>query len=300
MKKSLLLSVQKFSVHDGPGIRTTVFFKGCPLRCVWCHNPESQDFDASLLFDAEKCSGCLNCIQHCPASAIQKVSGQPHTDKTRCQACGACVETCLSSARVLAGADLHVDNLLEEIFKDQVFYEESGGGVTFSGGEALWHIEALEILAKACQQRGLHVAVDTCGFAPLETFRRIAPYTDLFLYDLKHMDAELHRFYTGQDNRLILENLRWLSDSGAAIFLRLPLIEGVNAEQGPIEDLLALAGGLRIKQVNLLPYHDTGGSKYARLSRASDRPSFAAPPLERLETIRRQFEKLGLPTVIGG
>ena len=298
MTETLLLSVQKFSVHDGPGIRTTVFFKGCPLRCGWCHNPESQNFAAELLYDREKCSGCLACIASCPVQAIRPGDDAALTDRKLCGACGKCTGACLNSARALAGTSWSEARLLDEIFQDQIFYEQSGGGVTFSGGEALCRIDALESLAAACKLRGLHVAVDTCGHVPAENMRRILPYTDLFLYDLKHMDPEAHRRHTGQDNRLILGNLRLLSDAGAAILLRLPLIEGVNADSGNIEAVLALAAPLRIRQVHLLPYHNTGSSKYAKLGRAS--AEYAAPSPERLAAIREQFAAAGLPTVIGG
>ena len=298
MTETLLLSVQKFSVHDGPGIRTTIFFKGCPLRCGWCHNPESQNFSAELLYDREKCSGCLACISSCPVQAIRPGGNAALTDRKLCVACGKCAEVCLSSARALAGAPWSEAKLLDEIFQDQVFYEQSGGGVTFSGGEALCRIDVLEALAAACKLRGLHVAVDTCGHVPTENVRRILPYTDLFLYDLKHLDPEAHRRHTGQDNRLILDNLRLLSDAGAAILLRLPLIEGVNADPRHIESLLDLVATLRIRQIHLLPYHNTGSSKYAKLGRASS--EYAAPSPEKLAAIREQFAAAGLPTVIGG
>lgn len=298
MKNSLLLSVQKFSVHDGPGIRTTLFFKGCPLHCAWCHNPESQAYSAELLYDREKCSACLACLPRCPAGAISAVDGLPVTDRKACRSCGRCVEFCLNDARSLAGSAVNSAELLQKICRDQIFYEESGGGVTFSGGEALTHLDVLEPLAAACKDRGLHTTVDTCGYAPTDAFRRILPYTDLFLYDLKHMDPDIHRHLTGQDNRLILDNLQWLSEAGADIFLRLPLMEGINAAPDQIEAFLAHIRPLRIKQVNLLPYHNTGSSKYFRLDREFS--AFTAPSPQRLETIRTQFATLGVPTFIGG
>lgn len=299
MKKSLLLSIQKFSVHDGPGIRTTIFFKGCPLRCHWCHNPESQSFRPELLIDPEKCSGCLACISCCPAGVIQAADAIIHTDRQRCTACGRCVPVCRQNARSLAGKPVDEAAILATILQDQIFYEESGGGVTFSGGEALCHSEVLTSLAAACKRQGLHVAVDTCGYAPQVSLQRILPFTDLFLYDLKQLDPLAHRSYTGQDNRLILTNLRWLSDAGAEIWLRIPLIDGVNTAAANIDALLRLAATLRIRQVNLLPYHPTGSSKAARLGRKL--PGRYAPPSpERLDCIRSQFEAIGLPAFIGG
>ncbi len=295
---SLGLTLQKFSIHDGPGIRTTVFFKGCPLRCSWCHNPESQSYRAELLYDAEKCTQCLRCLPHCPQQAI---TASAATDRNLCRACGECSDHCLHGARQIAGRAISPAELLPQLLADQVFYEQSGGGVTFSGGEPLSHIDVLETLAQESKRHRLHVCVDTCGHAPAESFRRSLRYTDLFLFDLKHMDPAKHRLYTGQDNRLILANLRLLSDFGANIFLRLPLIEGINADSENIAATLAFAKTLRLRQVNLLPYHATGRSKYARLGRADETGEQLKPPTpDRLEEIRHQFAAAGFDTHIGG
>jgi len=300
MIKTLVLSVQKFSVHDGPGIRTTVFFKGCPLRCAWCHNPESQNFGTDLLTDNEKCAACGVCASHCPVQAISVSAAGQYTDRSLCRACGECIDFCRKNAREIAGHTAASPELLAEILQDQVFYEQSGGGVTFSGGEAVCHIDELEQLAQNCRRRGLHVTIDTCGHAPQESFRRILPYTDLFLYDLKHMDPGLHHRYTGQDNCLILGNLRYLSEAGAAIHLRIPLIEGINSDAENIEAVLRFAKTLHVLQVNLLPYHNTGSSKYARLGFLPQENTLLAPPAERLEAIQRQFADEGFLTCIGG
>ena len=295
---SLGLTLQKFSIHDGPGIRTTVFFKGCPLRCSWCHNPESQSYRAELLHDAEKCTQCLRCQPRCPQQAI---AANAVTDRNLCRACGDCTDHCLQDARQIAGRSLSPAELLPQILADQVFYEQSGGGVTFSGGEPLSHIDALEALTQECKRHRLHVCIDTCGHAPTESFRRILRFTDLFLFDLKHMEPAKHRLHTGQDNRLILANLRELSDCGANIFLRLPLIEGINADSENIAATLSFAQTLRLKQVNLLPYHATGRSKYARLGRADETGEQLRPPTpDRLEQIRRQFAAAGFDAHIGG
>ena len=295
---SLGLTLQKFSIHDGPGIRTTVFFKGCPLSCSWCHNPESQSYRAELLHDAEKCTQCLRCQPHCPQQAI---AANAATDRNLCRGCGDCIDHCLQDARQIAGRPLSPAELLPQLLADQVFYEQSGGGVTFSGGEPLSHIDALEALTQECKRHRLHVCIDTCGHAPTESFRRILRFTDLFLFDLKQMDPAKHRLHTGQDNRLILANLRELSDCGANIFLRLPLIEGINADSENIAATLSFAQTLRLKQVNLLPYHATGRSKYARLGRADETGKQLRPPTpDRLEQIRRQFAAAGFDAHIGG
>ena len=295
---SLSLSMQKFSVHDGPGIRTTLFFKGCPLRCSWCHNPESQRYSTELLYDAEKCSHCGRCVAYCHHQAISPDGG---TNRKHCQACGRCVDICLQNSRQLAGQTFSANDTLNELLADQVFYEQSGGGVTFSGGEPLTHINVLEPMAGACKRRGLHVCIDTCGHAPTEAFHRILPHADLFLFDLKHMDPALHHRYTGQDNRLILDNLRFLSDAAANIFLRLPLIEGVNADAANVSATLEFAKTVRVRQVNLLPYHATGRSKYSRLGRAAEAGEQLRPPTsDRMEEIHRQFAAAGFDAHIGG
>ena len=301
MSVSLLLSLQKFSIHDGPGIRTVVFFKGCPLRCSWCHNPESQQFDAELMFDAERCTSCGRCVDVCPSRATVRLpGGGVITDRSLCQACGECTDLCLSCVREIAGTFFSPADILREIGKDFIFYEQSGGGVTFSGGEALCHTDALESLAAQCHRQGLHVTIDTCGHVPQDAFRRLLPHTDLFLYDLKHMDPDRHLLYTGQDNRLILSNLRFLSDAGATIWLRVPLIAGVNDDDENLSALREFVQPLRISQVQLLPYHHIGSSKLARLGRAASDDPFAAPVPDRLEAIRSAFEEAGFSTRIGG
>lgn len=302
MSKSdaVVFNLQKFCVHDGPGIRTTLFFKGCPLRCTWCHNPESQSFTPELLFDPEKCTGCGRCAKVCSHSAIHFT---PDTiaavDRTRCVACGRCVDACLIGAREICGYETSIKQLLKEAEKDQVFYDQSGGGITFSGGESLCQLNAVESIARAAKARGIQTAVDTCGHVPFSCFEQILDCVDLFLYDIKHIDPVKHRQLTGQDNVLILDNLKRLSEAGATIFLRLPLIEGINSDDKNIAAILTFIRGLQIRQVNILPYHNTGSSKHLRMG--NNAPSgLAAPAPERLEQIKAQFQASGLPVFIGG
>lgn len=300
MNQAIVFNVQKFSLHDGPGIRTTVFFKGCPLRCQWCHNPESQEALQELLYDQEKCTLCSRCLHACDRGALSMADARLLHARERCDVCGHCADQCLSGAREVAGKRAAFSELLREIEQDRVFYEQSGGGVTFSGGEALSQIDALAELACDCKARGLHVAVDTCGYAPFTSFERILEYTDLFLYDIKHMDDTAHRRYTGQGNELILSNLRRLAATGANIALRLPLIEGVNTHDENIEAIAEFIKDIQLVQVHLLPYHNTGSSKYARLGRPYDPDVLSAPTLTKLQLITARLSLTGHKFHLGG
>lgn len=284
MQTALIFNIQKFSLHDGPGIRTTVFFKGCPLNCLWCHNPESQSYSKQFIYNREKCSECGQCKKVCP--------------EKECICCGRCLDVCPNNAREIAGDSYTVNQLLKEIEKDRPFYEQTKGGVTFSGGEAMTQINFLEEIITACKNSGISVVIDTCGYVPWGNFLRILDKTDLFLYDLKLMDPLLHKKYTGQDNQLILENLKELSRRGAKINLRLPLIEGINTKDDQLKEIIQFINGLKIAEVSLLPYHDLGRSKYEKLGIEGE--MFLSPSLERLEEIKSMFAKAGFRVSIGG
>ena len=302
MSQALVFNLQKFCVHDGPGIRTTVFFKGCPLRCSWCHNPESQKNEPEMLCDRTRCSGCGVCRTVCPNGAIELRGGEMRSVSGRCKACGRCSEDCLSGARQLAGRRYTLTDLVKLVERDRPFYEESGGGVTLSGGEALSQGEAAAALAEELSRRGIHVALDTCGHCPPETLRKLLPWTDLFLYDLKHMDAQLHRRYTGQDNALILQNLRLLLESGAKVALRLPLLAGMNDDEKNIGAVLAFIAGHAVERVHLLPYHTWGRDKWNRIPDEcrSEKLCFAPPDQARLEEIAQRFRQAHYEVRIGG
>lgn len=300
MNKAIVVNMQKYSVHDGPGIRTTVFFKGCPLNCMWCHNPETQSFKRQFMLDSEKCCGCGRCAAACPEKAILMQNENPFTDMNKCMRCGRCVDFCVNGARDIAGKEWTMQELMKEIEKDRMFYEQSGGGVTLSGGECMMQIDFLEELIERCNEKGISVVVDTCGHAPYESFQRIKDKVQLFLYDVKLVNSEKHRKYTGQDNSLILENLRRLVEDGAEIKLRIPLIQGINTDDENIRDTISLARELGLHNVNLLPYHDIGKGKYERLNRHYQEELMKVPSDETMQWIKGEFEKNGFHVKIGG
>ena len=295
MQTGILFDVKRFAIHDGPGIRTTVFFKGCPLSCLWCHNPESQSSGPQLLYWAERCIGCGACVGACAAGAVSLENGVAKTDRALCTGCGACVEICPPQAREIAGEAWWLDRLLDTIERDLLFYDESGGGVTLSGGEPLAQPEfALDVLA-ACKSRRIHTAVDTCGFAEWDVLDAVASQTDLFLYDVKHLDDDRHRELTGVSNGLILENLERLSEAGHRIWIRYPLIPCVNDAEGEIAALGRIVSRLKsVDAVHLLPFHRGGKRKRAGLGLAPARiptgPSAAASADVAAAILRRLIE----------
>ncbi|OQB24421.1 MAG: 4-hydroxyphenylacetate decarboxylase activating enzyme [Firmicutes bacterium ADurb.Bin182] len=300
MKKACVIDIQRYCIHDGDGIRTTVFFKGCPLRCVWCHNPESMNFEPQLLYSREKCGLCLLCKKACPISCIETGPNGVLT-QPGCTGCGGCVDVCPNGAREIAGKSCSAQDILNELDKDAMFYEQSGGGVTLSGGEALAQdADFLEELLKGCKKRGFHVSIDTSGQAPWSKFERVIPYTDVFLYDIKLMDGERHKKYTGSGNELILSNLTKLSETGAKIYIRLPLIEGINCSDEDMNEILRFLKGINVQRVYLLPYHKIGSHKREKLGLEEAATDMAPPDRERLERIKGNFEQNGFDARIGG
>lgn len=299
---SLITDIQKYSIHDGDGIRTTVFFKGCHLRCTWCHNPETQSFQKELLFDVEKCVGCGACISSCPNGAITLAEGKAKTDRNTCNACAACVNQCNLNLREIAGKEYSIDKLVKELKKDEMFYEESGGGVTLSGGEVMMaDMDYVESLVKKLYRFGISVTIDTCGQAPYENFERILPYVDTFLYDIKTMDTDLHKKYMGSGNELILSNLEKLSQAGARIYIRIPVIKGVNATEASMKDIISYVQEKHIQatRVNLLPYHNTGSGKYERVGMCYKGVDFQTPNKEEMNHFLELFREAGFHDVKG-
>ena len=255
-KTATVFDIQKCSFIDGPGIRTTVFFKGCNLACKWCHNPESQSPKRELMIQTKKCVGCGKCLEKCPNKFAS------------CDLCGKCTTYCPVSAREIVGKEYTVDQVLSEILLDKQFYLSSGGGVTFSGGECMLRVDFLAELLKKCKENGVHTAIDTAGCVPYESFLKVLPYTDLILYDVKCFSEELHLQGTGVSNRLILKNLERLSrETDCEIMVRIPVIPGYNTAVEELSSMAKFLASLRIKAVELLPYHTMGNYKYQALNR---------------------------------
>ena len=301
MVTGIIFDVKKFSIHDGPGIRTTVFFKGCPLSCWWCHNPEGQAQQPELLLWESRCIRCGACLEVCPQGAISWDDDVASTDREKCTLCGACVEACYAEAREIVGREVTPAQVMAQIEQDIPFYDESGGGVTFSGGEPLLQQDFLLALLRACQEQEIHTAVDTCGFAPWEVLDQIRAYVGLFLYDLKLMDDAKHRKLTGVSSELILRNLQMLSERGHNIFLRVPIVPGVNDDDENIRQIGTFAAGLpHLNRVDILPYHRAASNKYERLNRVYELPETRPPSNERLAEIAHILQSFGLQVKTGG
>jgi pyruvate formate lyase activating enzyme len=297
----IVFDIKKFSIHDGPGIRTTVFFKGCPLSCWWCHNPEGQFPAPELVFREDRCIRCGACLEVCDQGAISWDGDVVSTDREKCVLSGACVEVCYAEAREIVGREMTVAQVMAEIERDVAFYDQSGGGVTFSGGEPLLQRDFLLALLRACKEEEIHTAVDTCGFATWETLDSIREHVDLFLYDLKLMDEARHREFTGVSNELILKNLQRLSAQGHDIFLRVPIIPGINDDADNIRQIGTFAASLpRLNRVDVLPYHRAAAEKYHRLNKVYGLPETRPPSDERMAEITQILRGFGLKVKTGG
>ena len=264
---AIVFDIEKFAVHDGPGIRTVVFLKGCPLRCLWCHNPESQAFDPELFFDASKCMFCGSCVAPCPQSCHSVKDAQHDFDRKQCLSCGLCAKSCPTEALQLVGERMSVAEVMHEVMKDKLFYEHSGGGITLSGGEPLAHFEFTASLLRAAKEAGLHTAIETCGFAPWKQIQSLLSLVDLWLWDVK-ATPEKHKKLTGVSAEPILANLEKLNQAGASIILRCPLVPGVNDSDDDLRHIAALANGHpQIQRIDLEPYHPLGEGKCLKLGR---------------------------------
>jgi pyruvate formate lyase activating enzyme len=313
-RSGIVFDIQRYAIHDGPGIRTTVFLKGCPLDCWWCHNPESQSAEPQIIVLESRCIRCGRCREVCPrGNATGGAAGAPAAcadgspqpvvgpDGPPCTLCGACLAACPTGARRLAGVRMTVEEVLAEVLKDRVFYDESGGGATFSGGEPLLQAPFLKGLLEACRAAGVHTAVDTCGFAPWDDLLAVAPLTDLFLYDLKDMDEQRHVQYTGASSVPILDNLRALGRVHDHIWIRVPVLPGLTDDDAHLEAMARFAASIAgVRQVNLLPYHKAGIRKFAQVGKAYRLERLAPPSPQRMEDVAARFRAFGLQVRVGG
>ncbi len=309
-----LYDIQGFSVQDGPGIRTTAFLKGCPLRCPWCHSPESQAFYPQLSWISMRCQGTAlcesRCMKACAKGAVElgeqredaktgEMLQMIHVKRDLCDNCGDCAKVCYPKALYLCGEDYTVERLAERLLQDKKFFDRSGGGVTISGGEALSQADFTVAILKRMKEEGIHTALDTTGFASWETVARTLPWTDLYLYDLKHMDSEKHKQIIGVPNELILDNARRLAAAGKKLQVRIPVIPMFNNDVENIRKTAEFIKGLgdAVTVVQLLPYHNLGVTKYLRIS---DKPvAEATPPSDaQMQKLKAVMEEYGLPVTI--
>lgn len=301
-----IFNVQTYSIHDGPGIRVTVFLKGCPLRCLWCANPESNLARPQLMTYANKCTGCGVCVQHCPNGAISMAEKDgkviAHTDRALCVDCGKCVDCCPADARELAGKEMSVAEVLEKVQRDRLFIDASGGGITVSGGEPLMHPEFTAALLEEAKNLGLHTAIESCSFAPVAAVDRVFKYVDLGLLDIKHMDPEAHKRLTGVSNEAILDNIKHIhNDLGIPVMISLPTIPGFNDSDDNISATARfvaeeLGGDVKIR---LLPYHRLGESKNESLGKEADL-SIPVPEESHMQRLKALVESFGVEAQIGG
>jgi pyruvate formate lyase activating enzyme len=300
----LIFDIRKYTLHDGPGVRTTVFFKGCPLNCLWCCNPESQVREPELVWIRERCLGCDLCLTVCPQHALGGTEEGGRTiDRERCDRCGQCAERCPGEALNLIGRRMSVEEVLAEVTRDALYFEGSGGGLTLSGGEPLAQPEfAAELLRRyKHDEKGHNTAVETCGFVEWPAVEMLSADVDLFLYDLKHMDPAEHLRLTGRDNRLILENARRLAQAGRTLVIRLPLVAGINDRRENLEATAEFARSLvGVTRIDLLPYHRLGEPKYRRLERDCPLNGQPSPSSERVAWVRQILEQQGFEVRIGG
>lgn len=287
--RGVIFDIQHYSIHDGPGIRTTVFLKGCPLRCLWCSNPESQRNHPEIMFDTSRCILCGRCIEVCPHKASIKQENEIQISRELCQGCATCVALCPGEARQITGSIRTVEEVLQEIVKDRLFYENSGGGVTLSGGEPMNQPTFTGALLKLCKDKGIHTVLDTSGYVPMELWDRVLDYVDMILYDFKQMDPEKHKEFTGVSNELILANARKLASQKIPMVIRIPLIPGYNDTDKNSESCARFIKELGIINVELLPFHKLCVSKYAKLQKEWKLDGVISPARERLEELKGIF-----------
>jgi len=302
MSTGLIFDIKKYAINDGPGIRMTVFFKGCNFSCQWCHNPESLSPKVQKMYNASKCIGAVKCLDNCPNDALVLTKEGIVTDFDACNLCGKCAEVCPTKAFEMLGSNVSISDLMKQIDNEAIFFDQSGGGVTFSGGEPLMHSEYLLEALKQCGKRMYHRVVDTTAFANQETLLEVATHCELFLIDLKVMDSEKHKKFTGVNNEKILSNITELSKSNCEIIFRMPLIKGVNSDRVNIEKTAKFINSLNGSRtvINLLPYHKVAEHKLVKMGRANEFIEFEAPSDYDVQEIISTFDSFGISASVGG
>jgi pyruvate formate lyase activating enzyme len=299
--KGLIINLQRFSLQDGPGIRTTVFFKGCPLRCCWCSNPESQDFFPQIAHKDYLCKKCGKCLLVCHQNAISLSEAGVKIKREQCDNCGTCVPACKEGALILYGQHMSAEEIIAEVLRDTSYYRTSGGGITAGGGEPCLQSEFLSHLFKQCQKKGLHATLDTCGCVSRDSFREILEHTDLVLYDLKHMDSEKHKRFTGLGNEQLLQNIEMVDTMNIPFRLRLPLIPTINDDEKNIRATAEFAAHWRnIQGLDLLPYHRLGMTKYNMLDRRYELDGLQPPKDIDIKRAKEIIASYDLACEIGG
>lgn len=301
MKNGLIFDIKRYAIHDGQGIRTTVFLKGCPMQCWWCHNPEGQSSKSELTFIENRCiKDCHECLNSCQKEALSFVNNQISINREECNLCGDCTDVCPTEALEIIGRKISIEEVIEEIEKDVVFYDESSGGVTFSGGEPLIQPDFLDALLEECKKRGIHTTLDTSGYASFKVLEKIRKKVDIFMYDVKMMHEGKHKKFTGVSNKLILENLRKLSEKVSNIIIRIPIIPGINDNEENITQTAKFISTLQgIQYISLLPYHKVGKQKYKRLNRTYLQDKTPSPTYEKIEKIKKELEHTGFVVKTG-
>lgn len=297
--KGVLFNIQKFSLHDGPGIRTIVFFKGCSMSCLWCSNPESQDIKPQVMFNKSLCTKCGRCKSECKSEAID-MNSEYRIDKSKCTECTKCVDNCLSGALVTEGRNYSVEDVIKELKKDSVQYRRSNGGITLSGGEVLLQPDFAVELLKECKSYGWHTAIETAMYVNSESVKKVIPYIDLAMIDIKSMNDEIHKKFTGVSNEIILQNIKLSDELAKEIIIRIPVIEGFNADLQSIGAIAQFSKSLtNLKRIDLLPYHNYGENKYQAIGREYSLKELKSPSKDKMERLKALVEIMGIPCTIG-